>query len=176
MNILDNNWLYTHSHNNTVRYILGTKGLHPLICIGINPSTAEPNNLDNTLKSVERLALSNSYDSWIMLNVYPQRATNPNDLHKTINTSIHKENINQISNLLQSIQNPTIWGAWGTLINKRPYLLKCLKDIYTTSQSYNCKWVSIGKRTKQGHPHHPLYLCSKSTPEQFDMDDYIFFK
>ena len=39
------------------RYILGTAGKKPLITIGINPSTAEPDNLDNTLKSVERIAL-----------------------------------------------------------------------------------------------------------------------
>ncbi|MFR6424354.1 MAG: DUF1643 domain-containing protein, partial [Oscillospiraceae bacterium] len=48
---------------------------NPLICIGINPSTAQPGDLDNTLKSVERIALGNGYDSFTMFNVYPQRAT-----------------------------------------------------------------------------------------------------
>ena len=32
------------------------------------------------MKSVERLAAANGFDSWIMFNVYPQRATDPNDM------------------------------------------------------------------------------------------------
>ncbi len=34
-------------------------------------------------KSVERLAAANGFDSWIMFNVYPQRATDPNDMDKS---------------------------------------------------------------------------------------------
>ena len=45
-------WLYAPNFYSEYRYILGTRGKNPLICIGINPSTAEPDNLDNTLKSV----------------------------------------------------------------------------------------------------------------------------
>ena len=66
-------WLYAPNFYSEYRYILGTRGNNPLICIGINPSTAEPDNLDNTLKSVERIALGNGFDSFIMFNVYAQR-------------------------------------------------------------------------------------------------------
>jgi len=45
----------------------------------INPNTAEPKHLDNTMKSVDRLAKTNGFDSWIMMNVYPEPHTNPND-------------------------------------------------------------------------------------------------
>ena len=55
-------WLYAPPFYSEYRYILGTRGKNPLICIGINPSTAEPDNLDNTLKSVERIALGNGFD------------------------------------------------------------------------------------------------------------------
>ena len=67
-------WLYAPNFYSEYRYILGTIGRKPLICIGINPSTAEPDHLDNTLKSVERIALGNGFDSFIMFNVYAQRA------------------------------------------------------------------------------------------------------
>ena len=70
-------WLYVPDHYSEYRYILGTRGNHPLICIGINPSTAVPDRLDNTLKSAERIAQHNGYDSFLMFNVYAQRATNP---------------------------------------------------------------------------------------------------
>ena len=54
-------WLYVPPYYTEYRYILGTRGENPLICIGINPSTAQPGDLDNTLKSVERIALGNGY-------------------------------------------------------------------------------------------------------------------
>ena len=62
-------WLYVPDYYADYRYILGTRGKNPLICIGINPSTAAPDDLDNTLKSVSRIAAANNYDSWIMFNV-----------------------------------------------------------------------------------------------------------
>ena len=49
-------WLYAPNFYSEYRYILGTRGKNPLICIGINPSTAKPDALDNTLKSVERIS------------------------------------------------------------------------------------------------------------------------
>ena len=73
-------WLFVPNFYCDYRYILGTAGERPLICVGINPSTAAPNDLDNTLKSVERIALGNGYDSLIMFNVYAQRATRPDDM------------------------------------------------------------------------------------------------
>ena len=39
-------WLYIPDFYSEYRYILGTAGKKPLITIGINPSTAEPDNLD----------------------------------------------------------------------------------------------------------------------------------
>ena len=62
-------WLYIPDHYAEYRYLLGTKGANPLICIGINPSTAAPGALDNTLKSVERIAKGNGFDSFLMFNV-----------------------------------------------------------------------------------------------------------
>ena len=70
-------WLYVPDFYTEYRYILGTRGQNPLICIGVNPSTAAPDDLDNTLKSVARIAEGNGFDSWIMFNVYAQRATRP---------------------------------------------------------------------------------------------------
>ena len=86
-------WLYVPNHYSEYRYILGTTGERPLICIGINPSTAKPNDLDNTLKSVERIALFNGYDSFIMFNVYAQRATRPEDMDREFNEGLHRENM-----------------------------------------------------------------------------------
>ena len=45
-------WLFVPNTYTEYRYILGTRGEKPLICVGINPSTARPGALDPTLKSV----------------------------------------------------------------------------------------------------------------------------
>ena len=86
-------WYYEPHTYQPYRYVLGRVGRRPLVCIGINPSTAQPGALDPTLKSVERLANANGFDSWIMFNVYPQRATNPNDMDKTPDRTLCDENL-----------------------------------------------------------------------------------
>ncbi|MFZ7132481.1 MAG: DUF1643 domain-containing protein [Eubacteriales bacterium] len=168
-------WIYEKNHDNSARYILGTKGKNPLVCFGINPSTATPKKLDNTLKSVSRIAINNNYDSWIMFNVYPQRATNPNKLHDSIDLSLHKMNIIHVKKILEEYK-PTLWAAWGTLIKKRIYLYKCLYDIFELSCMYQCNWITFGKTSKLGHPHHPLYLKKDSNPVVFPIEEYMATK
>ena len=111
-------WLYVPDFYSEYRYILGTRGKKPLICIGINPSTARPDDLDNTLKSVERIALGNGFDSFIMFNVYAQRATSPKDMENECNYELHNENMKAFEYILSlSESEPAVWAAWGTIIN-----------------------------------------------------------
>ena len=166
-------WIYRNDHCNSVRYVLGIEGQNPLICFGINPSTANPDNLDRTLKTVERIAFSNGFDSWIMLNIYPQRATNPVNIHESLDTGIHKRNLEFINDILSERNQATIWAAWGTLIEERPFLINCLNDIYSLTLHHKCNWVTIGQKTKKGHPHHPLYLKSDARMEMFDIQEYL---
>jgi hypothetical protein len=44
-------WIYEKAEDDSSRYVLGIKGKKPLVCIGVNPSNAEPEKLENTLKS-----------------------------------------------------------------------------------------------------------------------------
>jgi len=50
---MKSHWLYSKTSDNKARFLLGEKGNKTLICIGINPSTAEPDNLDRTLTVVK---------------------------------------------------------------------------------------------------------------------------
>ena len=165
-------WLYVPPYYTEYRYILGTRGENPLICIGINPSTAQPGDLDNTLKSVERIALGNGYDSFTMFNVYPQRATNPNDMDKTPDRTLCDENLRWLQAVLAQTE-PTMWAAWGTLIEKRDYLPGLMREMVALTREKNIPWVTFGPRSKKGHPHHPLYLRKDSTPEPFDVENYL---
>lgn len=165
-------WIYEKNIDNTSRFVLGTFGNKPLVCIGINPSTAVPGKLDNTLKSVERISRANGFDSWIALNVYPQRATNPDDLHKNIDYDLQKENLIHIKNILK-LNRPAIWAAWGVAITSRHYLMSCLYEIVDISRAYECRWYRAGKVSKKGHPHHPLYLKKTEQLKVFDIEEYI---
>lgn len=181
-----NDWIYDVTEDNKYRFTLGqprlfTDGSKPdeklniLICFGINPSTAEPDNLDNTLKSVVRITKNNGYDGWIMCNIYPQRATNPNDMDMQQNTEMHNRNMEAIINLLRQYPNADLWAAWGTLITKRDYLYKQLREIDCIAQQiFDRGWVTFGEISKEGHPHHPLYLRQDSEKIWFqNVDTYI---
>ena len=166
-------WLYVPPFYSEYRYILGTRGKNPLICIGINPSTAQPGDLDNTLKSVERIALGNGFDSFIMFNVYAQRATDPDHMEENCNPELHRQNMEAFRYVLSISQSPGIWAAWGTIIEKRPYLRKCLLDMLEIGNSYGAKWYCAGRVSKKGHPHHPLYLRKDEVIRPFDTEAYL---
>ena len=166
-------WIYAPNFYSEYRYILGTRGKNPLICIGINPSTAQPGDLDNTLKSVQRIAQGNGFDSFIMFNVYAQRATDPDAMEKTCNLQLHKENLEAFRYVLSIGENPTVWAAWGTIIEKRDYLKDCLRDMIAAGEEYGAKWVCAGKVSKKGHPHHPLYLRKDEGVRPFDVTAYL---
>ncbi len=166
-------WLYVPNFYSEYRYILGTRGEKPLICIGINPSTAQPDNLDNTLKSVERIALGNGFDSFLMFNVYAQRATDPDAMEKTCNPLLHRENLEAFRYVLSLSKEPAIWAAWGTIIEKRPYLPQCLQDMVEAGQAQNASWYCAGAVSKKGHPHHPLYLRKDEKLRPFDVTAYL---
>ena len=166
-------WLYIPDFYSEYRYVLGTRGANPLICIGINPSTARPDALDNTLKSVERIALGNGFDSFTMFNVYAQRATNPDHMEKQLNEHLHAENMKAFDFVLSQSENPVVWAAWGAIIEKRKYLPHCVRDMIEIGKQHNARWVCAGKISKKGHPHHPLYLRKDEPVREFDIEGYI---
>jgi hypothetical protein len=166
-------WLYAPNFYSEYRYILGTRGKNPLICIGINPSTAKPDDLDNTLKSVERIAHGNGFDSFIMFNVYAQRATDPDAMEKDCNLALHRENLEAFRYVLSISARPAVWAAWGTIIEKRDYLPGCVRDMVAAGQALGAAWYCAGKRSKKGHPHHPLYLRKDEKIQPFDVESYL---
>lgn len=169
-------WLYLPCTYTEYRYILGTKGKNPLICIGVNPSTAQPGDLDNTLKSVERIAAHNGFDSFIMFNVYAQRATSPDDMDRECNAFLHAENMRAFEWLLTQMDTtPAVWAAWGAVIEKRRYLPKLVQDMVEMGKQFDAKWYTAGARSKnKAHPHHPLYLKKDSVLDAFvDIDAYL---
>ena len=59
------------------------------------------------------------------------------------------------------------------MIEKRPYLPDCVRDMVSVGEEYGARWVCAGKCSKAGHPHHPLYLRKDEPVRDFDVNTYL---
>ena len=160
-----------HSNpENTLRFTLGKKGNKPLFIFGLNPSTADENTSDTTITRVKKYVKQNKYDGFIMLNLYPQRATYPNDLDFELNNSFHGQNLEAIKELLIDYKPTGVLAAWGENIKVRGYLKQCLTDILKLLEVQKLEWFKIGSLLKSGHPRHP------SRGEYFDFESFDVYK
>lgn len=107
-------WIYEHTADGSARFVLGTVGENPLVCFGINPSTAKPGALDRTVNRVQNFATDNGFDSWTMLNVYPQISTDPKGMHLDHDAELTAENERHIAQAVQG--RPALLAAWGGLV------------------------------------------------------------
>ena len=147
----------------TARFSIGEDGRKPIICFGINPSIATPYKYDPTIDSMIRIATnaSNRYDGFIMFNIYPQIATDPNELHNPFSPELKAENEKHIAEILKKLsesnQKLTLWAAWGKIIKMRTYLSRIKEDILNLPEVQCCQWVTLD-RTKYPAERHPLYV------------------
>lgn len=164
-------FFYKIDENNKARYLLGEtpeNSSKVFVCIGLNPSATTPDNIDKL--GVKKRSIEFGYHSWLMINLYPQRVTNPNQLNLQFNENYHQKNLKYISEYLQN-KKYDIWAAWGNSIEKRIYLPKCLKDLILLLKPLN--WYTIGPLTKKQHPHHPLYLKNNLPLIKFEPLTYL---
>ncbi|GGO59885.1 hypothetical protein GCM10010910_03930 [Microbacterium nanhaiense] len=165
-------WLYRINQDNTARYVLGTVGTNPLICVGVNPSTATPQRLDPTVTRVAKRARDSNFDSWIMLNLYPQRSTAPEGMHSRYLPYLKAQNEQHIAEVLQNGRH-TLLAAWGELIETRDYLPEMLHSIASIAEQSSCDWMSIGSPLKRHHPRHPSRARYDMELQRFDMTTYL---
>ena len=158
-------WLYERNEDNSARFVLGqifNPNGKTLLCFGINPSTACPECIDNTIKKVINISRHNGYENWIMLNVYPQRATDPNDIHIECDEFLVQTNLLHIREISQKYPNCDVLLAFGNLITKRKYLKICLNEILALLNVEHGRSIKVIKLTTVGNPVHPLYQSNTS--------------
>lgn len=165
--------LYQCNKNDTARFILGKDGDNKLFIIGLNPSTANHEKSDTTVAKVEKVAINNGYKGFVMANLYPFRATDPNNLPQTENKYLIRENLKAIQKLAETEEKPIFWAAWGNDITKKPYLINALKQIVEVVKKANGTWVNYGELTKQKHPRHPSRLSYSWSFSEFNIDNYL---
>ena len=142
-------------NDNNKRFLLGKKGRDEMLAIGLNPSTANEDNLDPTSRNIQAIAQNNGCDGWWLVNLYPKRTSKPSKLPKTVNQVIAKENVDFIKELLKNGNNVSkILFCWGNHINDHAYLKKQADQIITFLKELDINPLCLGK-TLTGNPLHP---------------------
>jgi hypothetical protein len=116
--------------------------------IMLNPSTADAEADDPTIRRCIQFAKRENCGSIMVANLFALRSTNPENLFGT-EDPVGPENDHFIQNLVERIDGPLV-GAWGAhaMANYR-----AIDVIEICGSRLKC----LGK-TKHGSPRHPLYV------------------
>ena len=165
--------IYTCNASDTARFTLGNSGSKKIFVVGLNPSTANKENSDPTVSRVRTVSENNGYDGFVMLNLYPLRATDPKTLPKQADTELIKTNIKEIVSIADDDPTPIFWAAWGSDISSRDYLKVTLLQLNESVIKLGGQWVKFGPLNAKNHPRHPSRLTYAWTFSKFDMDKYL---
>jgi len=128
-----------------------------LVCwVMLNPSTADANFDDPTIRRCMGYAARWGYGGIIVVNLFGLRATNPKELYK-VDDPIGPKNSNYISRASwQSNMTIAAWGTKGTYLSQNLAIIKKTTNLYCLAL------------TKNGHPKHPLYLTRDLEPKPYN--------
>ncbi|WP_336649101.1 DUF1643 domain-containing protein [Microbacterium sp. MMO-10] len=141
----------------THRFALGRAaslpaGAAPLVTIGMNPSYADDLVADKTVNRVIRASLELGYSGWIMLNLYPERATKPKDL-RPYDVGLSAANCTAIAEVLAAHGVTEVLGAWGGLAHAT--IRRAKRGVLGQLSSLGVKLFSFDPPTAGGEPRHP---------------------
>lgn len=132
-----------------------------VVCfVMLNPSTADANVDDPTIRRCIGFAKAWGYNTLVVRNLFPWRATDPKELKLAKNpTGGHRGN----NELIAACTADMVVCAWGAGV---PF------DRDVEAMNLFSPWASgvqlwcLGL-TKHGHPRHPLYVPGDVTPIRF---------
>lgn len=119
----------------------------------LNPSTADENVLDPTVRRCAGFAYDWGYSGLTVTNLFALRSTDPKELYRAVGPTGGKENDNAI--LAAAMTSGCVvcaWGVHGVHMNRGKRVAQLLAEFEP---------VCLGL-TREGQPKHPLYL-KKST-------------
>ncbi len=170
---MEEKWIYKTNKDNTARFVLGIEGKNPLLILSINPSIGAPDVDTPTLGTVRHVTEAYGYDSWIIMCLYPQRATHLNELDIEANPEWMKENLEAIKEVMSKYPDKNLWACWGTRIHDRFYFPTALEQIVPIAEEYHEKWLHYGPLTEHGDPRYDLYVEDDEGFYPFDIKAYL---
>ncbi|WP_104761721.1 DUF1643 domain-containing protein [Helicobacter cetorum] len=123
--------------------------------IGLNPSTADEVNDDNTIRRCIDFARNWDFGGLVMVNLFAYRTTYPCELFKQ-DDPIGKDNDKKIIELAKNAG--IVVGAWGNNGSHRNRSMEVKKLIS------NLHYLKLNK---SGEPTHPLYIPKTTMPKPF---------
>ena len=150
-------WRYTLRHSWMDVFDIEER---PIVWIALNPSTADENQLDPTLRRIRGYSKAWGYNTFYMLNLFAYRATDPQDMRRAADP-IGPENDKWILEIARKSDLVMFaWGRHGLFNNRQDQVLNLL-------QGFNLCYL---EKTGDGIPKHPLYLKSDLVPKPLRID------
>jgi hypothetical protein len=135
-----------------------------VVWVLLNPSTADADVDDPTIRRVMRFSRDWGYDGCTVLNVYAWRATKPSDLPDSDERAAGPL-WNKHFQEAVTIMTPVV-AAWGA------HATRACQDLGTVlaKRKALAPTLCLGL-TKDGHPRHPLYVPASTQPIRFALAD-----
>ncbi len=126
-----------------------------IVWIALNPSTADENQLDPTLRRIRGYSMAWGYNTFYMLNLFAFRATDPRDMRRA-EDPIGPDNDRWIREIAQRTDRVMCaWGRHGLYRNRQA-------DVLAQLDGLNLCYL---EKTADGLPKHPLYLKADLLPK-----------
>jgi hypothetical protein len=123
-----------------------------VVFIALNPSTADHQQDDPTIRRCVGFAKHWGYQSMVIVNLFAYRATQPADL-KAASNPIGPRNDYWLRTMVASADlTIACWGNHGSFLARDKTVLKRFPGLHCIVQN------------KSLHPAHPLYLKASLTP------------
>jgi len=130
---------------------------HGIAWICLNPSTADENQLDPTLRRIREFSARWGYSFFVMLNAFAWRDTLPTNM-KRVADPVGPDNDRWIAHWSQRVDRVMLgWGEHGAHLGRDQQVLALLDR----------KKTFCLERNASGQPKHPLYVSSKTAPILF---------
>lgn len=127
--------------------------------IMVNPSTADAENDDATIRKLKGFGARYGWGRIIVGNLFAYRATNVRDL-ASASDPIGPENDDHLRRMFYGAKQTIV--AWGPVSKQPKFLRDRWRKVWENVECYP-PILSIGEPAKCGHPKHPLMLAY-STP------------
>ncbi len=150
-------WRYVLKH--TWRDLFDTEE-RAVAWIALNPSTADENRLDPTLRRIRGFSMDWGFNTFYMLNLFGFRATDPKDM-LAAEDPVGPENDRWICEIAKkSPFTVCAWGVHGKYLDRQ-------KAVFSELRALNCSLRYL-ELTKDGVPKHPLYLRKDLKPLELE--------
>lgn len=146
-------------------YRIWNTDLPALPYVMLNPSTADHEIDDPTIRKCKHFAERDGYGGIIVVNLFAYRATKPKDLlaldSATLVGPLNRNHIQHALLVAHANTTPIVaaWGEWGERMPAKQVAIQDFKDSAIQNQV-----VCLG-HNKSGSPKHPCYLANDTEME-----------